>query len=209
VVNTHTHGDHIGGNYQFEDIAVFETEFSKKRAHDGQTRDQMGHYLEVDMVWKEFPIYFDKDSWKIRPFSVTQWLHDGDNIELGDRTLEVIHTPGHSPDSICLIDRDNRLFWTGDSFYPAPIYIYSSTKSLNMFIKSFQKMVNLIPSYDWVLPSHNEPNVEKYLIKECHEAAKSIKDGTAGEFTMGVVAGIKVHRFDYDRFSLIVRTDRE
>jgi hypothetical protein len=78
-----------------------------------------------------------------------------------------------------------------------------------MFIKSFQKMVNLIPSYDWVLPSHNEPNVEKYLIKECHEAAKSIKDGTAGEFTMGVVAGIKVHRFDYDRFSLIVRTDRE
>jgi hypothetical protein len=78
-----------------------------------------------------------------------------------------------------------------------------------MFIKSFQKMVKLPPSYDWVLPSHNEPNVEKYLIKECYEAAKSIKEGTAEEFTAGVATGIKVHRFDYDRFSLIVRADRD
>lgn len=208
VVNTHTHGDHIGGNHQFEEVYVFESDFSRERAEKGQTKEQMGNYLEDDMIWKSFPDYFDKKLWRIYPFDVTRWLEDGDEIDLGGRTLEVIHTPGHSPDSICLLDRENRIFWTGDTFYPAPIYIYSPTTSLDEFIDSFAKMVELMPNYDTVIPSHNEPTIEKHLIKECYEAAKSIRDGTAGEYTEGTAAGIKVHRYDYERFNLIVRADR-
>ena len=208
VVNTHTHGDHTGGNHQFTEIAVLETDFGKERALKGQSKEEMGHYLDGDMVWKPFPEYFNAETWRIHPFKVTRWLKDGDRIDLGGRVLEVIHTPGHSPDSICLLDRMNKLFWTGDSFYPAPIYIYSPTTSLDQFIASFAKMVELMPLYEWVVPSHNEPKIEKHLIKECYEAAKSIKAGTAGPYTEGVAAGIKVHRYDYDRFSLIVRAER-
>ena len=208
VVNTHTHGDHIGGNHQFSEVLAFESDFSKDRADNGQTREQMGHYLDGDMVWKSFPDYFDAETWRIHPFKVTRWLKDGDKIDLGGRVLEVVYTPGHSPDSICLVDKDNKLFWTGDSFYPAPIYIYAPTTSLDQFIASFAKMVELMPLYDWVMPSHNEPKIENHLIKECYEAAKSIKSGTAGEYTEGVAAGIKVHRYDYGRFSLVVRAER-
>jgi len=208
VVNTHTHGDHIGGNHQFSEVLAFESDFSKDRADNGQTREEMGHYLDGDMVWKPFPDYFDAETWRIHPFEVTRWLKDGDKIDLGGRALEVVYTPGHSPDSICLIDKENKLFWTGDSFYPAPIYIYAPTTSLDQFIESFAKMVELMPQYEWVVPSHNEPKIEKHLIKECYEAAKRIKAGTAGEYTKGEAAGIKVHRYDYGRFSLIVRAER-
>lgn len=208
VVNTHTHGDHIGGNHQFSEVAALDTHFSRERAEKGQSKEDMGHYLEGDMVWRPFPDGFDAESWRIHPFNVTHWLRDGDIIDLGGRALEIIHTPGHSPDSVCLLDRENRLFWTGDSFYPAPIYIYSPTTNLDQFIESFAKMVELQPHYEWVMPSHNEPKIEKHLIKECYEAARSIKAGTAGPYTEGVASGIKVHRYDYERFSLIVRAER-
>jgi glyoxylase-like metal-dependent hydrolase (beta-lactamase superfamily II) len=208
VVNTHTHGDHIGGNHQFSEILVYDSSFSRDRANNGQSKEQMGNYLDSDMVWKPFPDYFDPETWSIKPFKVNKWLKDGDSIELGGRVLEVIHTPGHSPDSICLIDKENKLFWTGDSFYPAPIYVYSPTSSLEHFIESFAKMVELMPKYEWVMPSHNEPKMEKHLIEECYNAAKNIKAGTSEGYTEGISAGIKVHRYNYGRFSLIVRADR-
>ena len=208
VVNTHTHGDHIGGNHLFNDIAVLDTDFSRDRALNGQTKEQMGDFLEGDMVWKPLPEYFDPSDWRIRPFKVTRWLKDGDKVDLGSRKLEIIHTPGHSPDSVCILDRENRMFWTGDTFYPAPIYVYSPTTSLDQFISSFGKMTELMPHYDWVLPSHNEPRIEKPLIKKCYEAALSIREGTAGPYTEGVAAGIKVKRYDYGRFSLIVRAEQ-
>ena len=193
VLNTHTHGDHIGDNHQFDEVLVYETEFSKERAKNGQTREQMGHYLDEDMVWKALPDYLDVEAWRIHPFIVTKWLKEGDIIDLGGRTLDVIHTPGHSPDSICILDRTNKIFWTGDSFYPAPIYVYAPTTSLDQFIESFRKITALIPEYEWVMPSHNEPKMEKHLIKECYEAAISIRDGTAGEYSEGVAGGIKIN----------------
>lgn len=208
VLNTHTHGDHIGGNYQFKEVYAYDTEFSRDREAHGQTREQMGSYLDEGIVWKPLPDYLDVESWRIHPFKVTKWVKDGDVIDLGGRKLEIIHTPGHTPDSICILDRENKLFWTGDSFYPAPIYVYAPTTSLDQFIESFKKMSDLIPEYEWVMPSHNEPKVEKHLIKECYEAAISIRDGKAGEYTKGVAGGINVHRYDYDRFSLIVKADR-
>ncbi len=208
VLNTHTHGDHIGGNYQFDEVYAYDTDFSRDRSKNGQTKEQMGHYLDEGMVWKPLPDYLDVDTWRIHPFNVTKWVEDGEIIDLGGRKLEIIHTPGHTPDSICVIDRENKIFWTGDSFYPAPIYVYAPTTSLDQFIESFNKMTDLIPEYEWVMPSHNEPKMEKHLIKECYEAAISIRDGTAGEYAEGVAAGIKVHRYDYDRFSLIVKAER-
>jgi len=208
VVNTHTHGDHIGGNHQFSEVAVYDSGFSRENAKHGRSREQMGHYLDGDMVWKPFPPYFDRDGWRIHPFKVTRWLRDGDVVDLGGRELEIIHTPGHSPDSVCLLDRANRVFWTGDTFYPAPIYVYSPTTSLDQFIDSFSKMAGLLPDVDWVMPSHNEPRVEKSLIRECHEAAVSIREGTAGPYKAGTANGVKVHRYDYDRFSLIVGAEQ-
>ena len=50
--------------------------------------------------------------------------------------------------------------------------------------------------------------MKKHLIKECYEAAISIRDGTADEYSEGVAEGINVHRYDYDRFSLIVKAER-
>lgn len=207
VVNTHTHADHIGKNSDFDEIAVFDTEYSRKRAESGQTKEQMETFLAGEHVWMPLPSYFDSEKYEIEPFKVTRWLKNGDNIDLGGRILEILHTPGHAPDAICILDRENKLFWTGDSFYPAPIYIYRPTSSLDQFIESFAQMVELMPSYDWVMPSHNEPRMEKHLVRECYEAAKAIKEGTAGEYVKGVSAGINVHRYNYDRFSLIVRAE--
>ena len=52
---------------------------------------------------------------------VTQQLHEGDTVAVGDCTLEVIHIVGHTPGSIVLLYRDpsgTAHLWTGDSLFP-------------------------------------------------------------------------------------------
>jgi glyoxylase-like metal-dependent hydrolase (beta-lactamase superfamily II) len=46
---------------------------------------------------------------------VDRTVHDGETIRMGDRVFEVIHTPGHSSDSICLYNRDEGVLFAGDS----------------------------------------------------------------------------------------------
>jgi glyoxylase-like metal-dependent hydrolase (beta-lactamase superfamily II) len=141
----------------------------------------------------------------VPPFEVTRWLRDGDEIDLGGRRLEAIHTPGHSPDSACLLDRGSGLFWTGDIFYNAPLYVYAANTDLDQFVESYGKMVDLFPHYDRLLPSHNETWVEKGILRRVLEAARSIRAGEVGEFREGVRNGIPIRRYDYEGFALIVR----
>jgi glyoxylase-like metal-dependent hydrolase (beta-lactamase superfamily II) len=205
VVNTHAHGDHIGQNHAFNEVAIYDTPFSREREREGRSIESMAHFLEEGMVWKPLPEGFDPATYNVPPFRVTRWLENGDRIDIGGRRLEVIHTPGHSPDSVCLLDREARLFWTGDTFYNAPLYVYSPNTNLDQFIESYDKMVDLSPHYDWLLPSHNETWVEKEILREVLEAARTIKIGKAGEYKEGARDGIPIRRYDYKKFALIVR----
>jgi glyoxylase-like metal-dependent hydrolase (beta-lactamase superfamily II) len=50
-------------------------------------------------------------------------LHDGDTVKMGDENFEVIYTPGHSSDSVCLYNRTEGVLFVGDS----PVLTASAT----------------------------------------------------------------------------------
>jgi glyoxylase-like metal-dependent hydrolase (beta-lactamase superfamily II) len=135
---------------------------------------------------------------------VTWWLKDGDVIELGDRNLEVIHTPGHSPDSICLLDRDAKLLWTGDTFYSGAIYLHLPGSDLDTFINSYEKMIALSTLYEKLMPSHNEPWVSKDILQEVMKAAQEIVAGK-GEYTEDIEGTTNIRRYEYPHFAIITR----
>ena len=183
----------------FDEVAVFDDPMARERAEKGCAHEEMVSLLGEGMVWKPLPEGFNPDEYHVPPFRVTRWLHDGDIIDLGGRNLEVFHTPGHSPDSICLLDRGARLFWTGDMFYTGAIYTYLPGGDLDQFIESYRRMIGLFPHYDRLMPSHNEPWIEKAVLRDVLRAAEEIRAG-GGEYVEGE-GGIR--RFDYGRFSLI------
>jgi glyoxylase-like metal-dependent hydrolase (beta-lactamase superfamily II) len=56
------------------------------------------------------------------PTAATRLLGDGDRLALGDRDPTVVHTPGHSPDNICLLDVGRRLLFCADTVDTGPAY---------------------------------------------------------------------------------------
>jgi hydroxyacylglutathione hydrolase len=56
-----------------------------------------------------------------QPFKPTRWLHDGDNVRVGDQTLAVIHCPGHTPGHVVFFNADERLAIVGDVLFKGSI----------------------------------------------------------------------------------------
>jgi len=208
---THTHNDHIGGCKNFKEITVFDDQMSRESSAKGLGKDKMGEMLEPGAVIKPYPDGFDPADFYAPPYDVTHWLKDGEVIDLGGRSLEVIYTPGHSSDHICLLDRVARYLYTGDIYYTGGVTSYLPGGNHDAFVESCHRLVELMGEYDWLMPAHNEPLVEKEQIREMYEAARGIKDDTIKDYTtrrsVAVNYDLAIRRYQFSRFSLSVRAD--
>ncbi len=97
ILNTHGHGDHIGAN-----VALARLTGAPVMIH----RDDAFYLTSSSQKWGDTPI---------PTVAPDRLLSDGDVLTFGERQLEVIHLPGHSPGSVGYYDRDRRILYCGDS----------------------------------------------------------------------------------------------
>lgn len=201
VVNTHAHNDHIAQNHLFDEVAMLDHPWSHE-AEKGLPNSEMAHLIADGMLWKELPEGFDAENYVVPGFKVTRWFNERDIIDLGNRTLEVIHTPGHTPDCVCFLDREDRLLFTGDMFYTGGIYTYLNGGDLPTFINSYLKLLEYYDEFDYLMPSHNEPRVEKVLLRDVFKAVVDIAEGR-GRYVEGTDRGTSIRKYDFGRFSVV------
>ena len=175
VLNSHTHNDHVGDNWRFDDIYAMDTDFTRANAkgssHDAQAEIAPGE------VCGELPSDFIPGEYATKPFHVSHWLHDGDQIALGGRTVRVIATPGHTPDSISLLDERNRLLFTGDTFYPGPIFLYRPETDLDAYVASVKKLAAMAPRLELLLPAHNVAVADPGYLAQVVSAMEEVRSG--------------------------------
>ncbi len=199
VLNSHTHYDHVGGNYQFDTIYGVATDFTKKNAA-GKPHEIAKEFITGDWIWKPTPAGFANETYELKPFEITKTIAHQDHIDLGGITLEILHTPGHAPDALCLLDRANRLLFTGDTFYPAPLYAHFEESDVDKYVESANYLAKLIADVDHILPSHNIPWASSDYLKKMAIAFQQIKSGKA---EYAETDGAKEYQFD--GFSIITK----
>ncbi len=177
VVNSHEHFDHIGGDRQFAEVAVADSPAALARLARGT--GNLAGQITSETVWKALPPGFDKARYETPPIRPTRRLSDGERIELGGRTLEVILTPGHTPGSLCLLDRGRRLLFTGDTLYPADLYAHMPESSLADYVRSAARLGALADAVDVVCPGHNEAKAPASLLTRFAQAFAAIARGEA------------------------------
>ncbi len=178
VINSHTHYDHIGGNYQFREIYGMDTEFTQLNSK-GIPNEEVKEFVSNDWIHRKTPRDFVAQQYQIKPYELTKILKDHDRIDLGDRILEIIFIPGHTPDSLCLMDRKNRLLFTGDTFYPAPLYAHFPESNFKQYAETAQLLHKLQSEVDYVVPSHNETLLPSSYLEKLDQAFQAIENGSA------------------------------
>lgn len=175
VLNSHTHNDHVGGNWQFKTIYAMDTDFTRRNAHGW--RQDAQEELGPGQICGQLPAGFDADEYETRRWKIKSYMHDGDRLDLGGRTLEVIATSGHTPDSIVLLDRANGLLFSGDTYYPAPIWLFRPETNLEAYAASIRRLAVLAPQLKAVLGAHNIPVAQPSVLPRLVEAFDAVRSG--------------------------------
>ena len=176
VLNSHTHNDHVGGNSLFSFIYGMDTPFT--RANAKGSRDDAQAEIAPGMICGDLPKGFNPKTYATKPWHVSLFVHDGFKISLGvGHDVEIIATPGHTPDSIALLDRTNGLLFTGDTYYPGPIWLFRPETDLDAYVGSVKKLAALAPQIKLVLGAHNVPVADPSVLPKLVTAIEDVRAG--------------------------------
>jgi glyoxylase-like metal-dependent hydrolase (beta-lactamase superfamily II) len=199
LVNTHYHFDHVGGNGAFRErlagvrggpllergaprdllrryLAAFPAIIAAARARVAADPDAFALAPETEV--RDFPAAFDSEGWLPGRLPATMLLREGDEVDLGDRVLRVIDTPGHSPDGICLFDERHGILFAGDTLMEGALYAHYDESSLPDLLASLTKLTALQDSVDAICAGHIPRAVaETTLIAETAAAVARVLGG--------------------------------
>ena len=155
AVASHTHYDHIGSHYEFEDrvVHVDEAELLAQPTREGV----LAAHVTDDIFTALPPEPFRSTEYSVRSAPATRVVEDGDVIDLGDRVFTVIHTPGHSPGGIALWEEASGILFSGDLVYDGPLIEDAYHSNIDDYIASMERLLELpvrvvhgghYPSYD-------------------------------------------------------------
>ncbi len=175
VLNSHTHDDHVGDNWEFQTIYGMDTDFTRQNARG--SREDAQAEIATGQICGSLPKGFDPKSYATRPWKISAYIHDGQQLDLGGRTLQVLATPGHTPDAISLFDRAHGLLFTGDTYYPAPIWLYRPETDLSAYDASIRRLAALAPQVKIVFGAHNIPVASPSVLPGLVTAFEQVRAG--------------------------------
>ncbi len=142
AIATHTHFDHIGSHFEFEQRLVHRLE-ADIIANPTRESTLTDIYVHDEMFTSLPPAPYESARYAVNQAPATQLLEDGDTIDLGDRQFLVIHTPGHSPGGIALFEKNTGILFSGDIIYDGPLIEDNYHSDAKDYYRSMVKLLEL------------------------------------------------------------------
>ncbi|MFZ0386331.1 MAG: MBL fold metallo-hydrolase [Solirubrobacteraceae bacterium] len=228
LVTSHYHFDHVGGHSEFEEIAIHGAGAGPLSA--GPSPQALGAYAQfiagrdrhaaayltldrdwfglatVDTVARPLPAGFKFHTWSIAPATGTRLLREGDRLDLGRRTLTVLHTPGHSPDSISLLDEREGILFPADQFNLGPVLAHFPDSDIEQHACSARRLADLAGDVVRLVCSHHYPLVvgEPRLLREYADLAELVAAHEVELHEATDIVGNHMRYAHFDRFAITV-----
>ena len=141
VINTHSHADHIFGDFMFPNADIIAhrlcrraiTKYAEKGLNAAQEQNP-----ELSNVVIRFPnIVFENEL----------------TLRLGNKTIQLVYMPGHTADSIAVLVKEDRVLFAGDIMMPVPYIVWGDVDQMTRSLQTIRDMnlENIIQGHGEVL----------------------------------------------------------
>ena len=204
LVNTHWHIDHTAGNQLF-------LETNRIISHS-LCGDLMRTEGKDDPDWANRELQLGEED-RIRPTYPNETIVDGSVLDIGISEMKVIHTPGHTPDSVIGWHEDEGVLVAGDTVMEIPFVGYGNSRSLIRSLKVVQSIVKddgkIIQGHGGVYGSERLTDDIRYIEEVRKRTTEYLDSGKRAEEAS---AGIKMEdcfskersKFLNDRFGSLL-----
>jgi len=144
VIATHCHIDHVGALADL--VRYFNTGFIMHENEQEIVEHLPEQALFLGISCSDFP-------------SPSKTVKDGDRLATDNHFLQIIHTPGHTPGSICLYHEKEELLFCGDTlFYESVGRTDLPGGNMNKLLSSIEKKIFTLPETVKLFPGHGRPS---------------------------------------------------
>jgi glyoxylase-like metal-dependent hydrolase (beta-lactamase superfamily II) len=121
----------------------------------------------------DLPEGFDVNKYEFFQGKPTRVLKDNEGIDIGDRFVQIVHTPGHSPGHMCFWEKDRGYLFTGDLVYKDTLFAYFPSTDPKAYLNSLER-VSALPVKQ-VLPAHHTLNIQPEILGRMRDAFRQLQ----------------------------------
>ena len=207
VVNSHGHIDHACGNYQFDEpIYIHPADIPVLRDHHGAYRKKLAMEMARNAVdplsGKPVNVIsqdFDVRAYLERPVGDLREVREGSVFDLGGMHLEVIEVPGHTPGSIGLLYREEKIFYAGDSMNDDLWLFLKEACPLSVYKETLKKAWQM--DFDTLIMSHSPMPLDKKVLLDYMDTAEQLDYSKAFPFSAPLTPEAEARRYVREGFT--------
>lgn len=170
AIATHIHWDHIGGHRFFPNFYAHEKELNWLNGDFPLTIEQIRDMV-VDRC--DLPKNFDVMQYDFFQGQPARILRNSEIIDIGNRLIEVVHTPGHSPGHMCFYEKTNGYLFTGDLAYKDTLFAYFPSTDPEAYLRSLEQ-VSMLPAKR-IFPAHHSLDIQPEILTRMRDAFRKLK----------------------------------
>ena len=169
-IPSHLHYDHIGNEVIFEKTALVDLPHLRSRATNNRLPlTRFEHLGEVE-------------GYSLPELKISEWLSPNETIDLGNRLLLVLYTPGHTEDSISLFDQESGYLFSGDFLYPGPLYGFLPNSNMGDYLQGAQTIESVSGNSLRVFGAHRDdstgvPELSLETVIQLQDTLNAIQSG--------------------------------
>jgi glyoxylase-like metal-dependent hydrolase (beta-lactamase superfamily II) len=186
AVATHVHYDHAGSLHEFEDARIHRLEVDKMadyREFAWIRRDdfpqpllnfflEAGYGIEDDLLMDALPSdAFDPNDYRVTSTNAKP-LDSGTILDLGDRSFEVLHLPGHTPGSIGLWEAGSGTLFSGDAIYDGFLLDELPESDIDAYLTTMKRLRELPVT---AVHAGHEPSFGRERLRELVDAYLALR----------------------------------